>query len=177
MSVVIETTIGDVTIDLFVEERPITCKNFINLCKMKYYNYCTFHFIQRDFIAQTGDPTGTGTGGESVYARIFGDKGRFIESEKKPKIKHDRLGLVSMVNNGDNLHGSQFFFTLCHSLDYLDGVHTVFGHIVEGEDVLVKLNDTICDEKNHPYQDIMITHTVILDDPFPPIEGWFNCVL
>jgi len=172
MSVVIETTLGDITVDLYVHQRPATCKNFLKLCQVKYYNYCAFHFIQRDFIAQTGDPTGTGSGGESVYARLPGYTGaKFIDAEKKPKIKHNRFGLISMVYNGENGHGSQFFFTLCHSLDYLDNVHTVFGEVVEGEEVLVKLNDTICDEKHQPYQDVLITHTVVLDDPFPDIPG------
>lgn len=173
MSVVIETTIGDITVDLYIEQRPMTSKNFLKLCQMKYYNNCAFHFVQRDFIAQTGDPSGTGTGGQSVYSLVSGSdqQSRFIEAEKKPKLKHDRLGLISMVNNGENLHGSQFFFTLCDSLNYLDNVHTVFGEITEGNDVLVKLNDTICDDNHRPYQDIMITHTVILDDPFPDIVG------
>ncbi|XP_046910504.2 peptidyl-prolyl cis-trans isomerase-like 4 [Dermatophagoides farinae] len=173
MSVVIETTIGDITVDLYIEQRPMTSKNFLKLCQMKYYNNCAFHFVQRDFIAQTGDPSGTGTGGQSVYSLVSGSdqQSRFIEAEKKPKLKHDRLGLISMVNNGENLHGSQFFFTLCDSLNYLDNVHTVFGEITEGNDVLVKLNDTICDDNHRPYQDIMITHTVILDDPFPGIAG------
>ncbi|KAJ6222484.1 hypothetical protein RDWZM_001029 [Blomia tropicalis] len=173
MSVVIETTLGDITVDLFITDRPQTCQNFLKLCAIKYYNHCSFHFVQRDFIAQTGDPTGTGRGGESVYSRIGNANGspQFIVAETKPKIKHDRFGLISMVNNGDGGHGSQFFFTLCHSLDYLDGFHTVFGEVAEGEDVLIKLNDTICDEKHQPYQDILITHTVILDDPFPDIEG------
>jgi len=59
MSVIIETTLGDITIDLFVDERPRCCLNFLKLCKVKYYNYCLFHSVQRNFVAQTGDPTGT----------------------------------------------------------------------------------------------------------------------
>lgn len=173
MSVVIETTIGDITVDLYIQHRPQSCNNFLKLCKIKYYNGCNFHFIQRDFIAQTGDPTNSGKGGRSAYSFISDsiDELKFIQAERKPKIKHNRFGLISMVNNGENLHGSQFFFTLCDSLDYLDDIHTVFGEVVEGENVLVKLNDTICDEQHRPYQDIIITHTVILDDPFPEIKG------
>ena len=171
MSVVIETTIGDITVDLFVEERPQICKNFLKLCKIKYYNHCLFHFLQRDFIAQTGDPTGTGSGGESVWSKVHGENGKFFQTERNPKIKHDRAGLISMVNNGENLHGSQFFLTLSHSLDYLDNVHCVFGEVVEGMDTIIKLNDVIYDDKNRPYQDILISHTVILDDPFPEIEN------
>lgn len=76
-----------------------------------------------------------------------------------------------MANNGDNLHGSQFFITLGDDLDYLDGVHTVFAEVVEGFDILDKLNDAICDDDNRPYQDIRINHTVILDDPFDDPSG------
>ena len=67
MSVILETSLGDITIDLFVKECPNTCKNFLKLCKIKYYNNCLFHNIQKDYIIQTGDPTGTGKGGESIY--------------------------------------------------------------------------------------------------------------
>lgn len=174
MSVVIETTLGDITVDLFIEDSPMCCQNFLKLCQMKYYNLNKFHFVQKGFIAQTGDPTNTGKGGECVYALIKGTDprmNRYIDARKKGIIKHDRVGLISMVNNGDGFHGSQFFFTLCSNLSYLDQVHTVFGEIVEGADVLAKINEAICDEHNRPYQDILITHTVVLHDPFPEIEG------
>jgi len=85
MSVVLETTIGDLTIDLFTEERPHSCKNFLKLCKLKYYNFCLFHHIQSNFVAQTGDPTGTGSGGESVYGILSGKDARYYEGEKKTK--------------------------------------------------------------------------------------------
>lgn len=167
----IETTIGDITVDLLIQDRPRTCFNFLKLCKMKYYNYCLFHHVEKDFIAQTGDPTGTGTGGHCVYHEISSENGKFLESEKLPKIRHTRNGTVSMVNNGDNLHGSQFFITLSEDLDCLDDNHTVFGYVAEGFDVLDQLNLTICNDSKRPYKDIFITHTVILDDPFPdPIQ-------
>lgn len=171
MSVVIETTLGDITVDLYVSQRPQICKNFLKLCALKYYNGSLFHFVQTDFIAQTGDPTGTGKGGESVWSRIHGDSGRFFQTELLPKIKHDRAGLISMVNNGENLHGSQFFFTLSHTLDYLDNVHSVFGEVVEGMEIVHKLNEIISDDQHRPYKDVLISHTVILDDPYPAIEG------
>ncbi|XP_054164132.1 peptidyl-prolyl cis-trans isomerase sig-7-like [Oppia nitens] len=167
MSVVIETTIGDITVDLFVKERPRCCLNFLKLCQIKYYNFCVFHYIQHNFIAQSGDPTGTGSGGDSVFLQLYGENGRMFEMETKPKIKHRRKGLVSMVNNGEGLHGSQFFITLADELDYLDGKHTVFGEVAEGMEVLDKFNEVLCDTNHKPYKDILITHTVILDDPFP----------
>jgi len=170
MSVVIETTVGDITVDLFITHRPQTCKNFLKLCKIKYYNFCLFHSIQANFIAQTGDPTETGTGGESVFGVVHGKEQRYYEAEKMPKIKHDKAGLLSMVNCGDNMLGSQFFITLSDDLQSLEE-HCAFGEVVEGMEVLVKLNDAICDSQFRPYQDIRITHTVILEDPFDDIPG------
>ncbi|XP_077367158.1 peptidyl-prolyl cis-trans isomerase-like 4 [Festucalex cinctus] len=170
MAVLLETTLGDIVIDLFTEERPKACLNFLKLCKIKYYNYCLIHNVQRDFIIQTGDPTGTGRGGESIYCKLYGDQARFFDSEKMPRIKHRKKGTVSMVNNGSDQHGSQFLITTGENLDYLDGVHTVFGEVSEGLDVVTKINETFVDTDFVPFQDIRINHTVILDDPFddPP---------
>uniref|UniRef100_A0A0P4VTD5 peptidylprolyl isomerase n=1 Tax=Rhodnius neglectus TaxID=72488 RepID=A0A0P4VTD5_9HEMI len=170
MAVVIETTVGDITVDLYTEERPQTCKNFLKLCKIKYYNFCLFHSIQANFIAQTGDPTGIGTGGESVFGIVYGNESRYYEGEKMPKIKHNKPGLLSMVNCGNNMLGSQFFVTLGTDLQSLEE-HCVFAEVTEGHDILVKLNDAICDHQHRPYQDIRITHTVILDDPFEDLPG------
>jgi len=171
MSVVIETTQGDITLDLFVKERPKTCLNFLKLCKLKAYNMNLFHTIQADFIAQTGDPTGTGRGGESIFSQLYGPQARFFEAETVPRIKHTKQGLVSMVNCGENVLGSQFFLTLGDELDYLDGEHCVFGEVVEGEEVLSKINNTITDGSGRPYQDIRITHTVVLHDPYDDPSG------
>ncbi|XP_046878327.1 peptidyl-prolyl cis-trans isomerase-like 4 [Hypomesus transpacificus] len=170
MAVLLETTLGDIVIDLFTEERPKTTLNFLKLCKIKFYNYCLVHNVQRDFIVQTGDPTGTGRGGESVFSKLYGDQARFFDVEKVPRIKHRKKGIVSMVNNGSDQHGSQFLITTGENLDYLDGVHTVFGEVSEGMDVLAKINETFVDKDFIPFQDIRINHTVILEDPFddPP---------
>jgi len=170
MSVVIETTQGDITVDLFLKQRPKTCLNFLKLCKLKAYNMNLFHTVQADFIAQTGDPTGTGRGGESIFSQMYGPQARFFEAETVPRIKHTKHGLISMVNCGDNVLGSQFFLTLGDELDYLDE-HCVFGEVVEGEEVLSKINDTITDGSGRPYQDIRITHTVVLHDPYDDPSG------
>ncbi|KAL0967353.1 hypothetical protein UPYG_G00251180 [Umbra pygmaea] len=166
MAVLLETTLGDIVIDLFTEERPKTSLNFLKLCKIKFYNYCLIHNVQRDFIVQTGDPTGTGRGGESVYGILYGDQARYFDAEKNPRIKHRKKGMVSMVNNGSDQHGSQFLITTGENVDYLDGVHTVFGEVSEGMDVLAKINETFVDKDFIPFQDIRINHTVILEDPF-----------
>lgn len=169
---VVETTIGDFTVDLYTEERPQTTRNFLKLCKLKYYNWNLFHSVQTNFIAQTGDPTGTGKGGESVYGIVLGEKARYYEAEQMPKIKHSRIGLLSMVNCGNNMLGSQFFITLGSELQSLDNEHCVFGEIAEGLEVILKFNETICDGDQRPYQDIRISHTVILEDPFDDPLGF-----
>ncbi|XP_048344919.1 peptidyl-prolyl cis-trans isomerase-like 4 isoform X2 [Sphaerodactylus townsendi] len=171
MAVLLETTLGDLVVDLYTEERPRACLNFLKLCKIKYYNYCLIHNVQRDFIIQTGDPQGTGRGGESIFCKLYGDQAKFFESEKVPRIKHKKRGTVSMVNNGSDQHGSQFLITTGENLDYLDGVHTVFGEVTEGIDVLMKINETFVDKDFVPYQDIRINHTVIIDDPFDDPSG------
>ncbi|TDG42152.1 hypothetical protein AWZ03_011440 [Drosophila navojoa] len=172
MSVVIETTLGDLTVDLFTDERPIACLNFIKLCQLKYYNYNLFHTVQQGFIAQTGDPSGLGNGGSSVWGVVEGIQKRFFEAEYLPKIYHSSAGMLSLVSAGKNLVGSQFFFTLGENLTSLDGNHCVIGEVVEGHEVLRKLNDAIVDEDFRPYQDIRITHTVVLEDPFPNPRGF-----
>jgi len=172
MSVLIETTLGDIVIDIFVKERPRCALNFLKLCKTKYFNMNLFHFVQRNFVVQTGDPTGTGKGGRSIFQTLQGDDYKFFQPQIQPKIKHEMIGAVSMVNNGNNLHGSQFLITLRNNLDSLDGAgHTVFGQVVEGLDVLTEIGDKHVDEEMRPYQDIRITHTVVIDDPLEDPPG------
>lgn len=134
MSVVIETSLGDVTVDLFITERPKASLNFLKLCKLKYYNFNLFHTIEPGFIAQCGDPTGAGDGGESVWGVLEGKQKRFFEAECLPKIRHTEPGLLSMVSTGDNMIGSQFIFTLGPDLASLDGVHCVIGEVTEGHE-------------------------------------------
>lgn len=171
MAVLLETTLGDLVVDLYPEERPRCSLNFLKLCKIKYFNFNLIHSIQRNFMAQTGDPTGTGKGGASIFSKLYGDQAKYFEMENSPRIKHRKKGALSMVNNGENMHGSQFFLTLAEDLDYLDGQHTVFGEVTEGFDVLDKINEAFCDKGNRPYQDIRISHTIVLEDPFDDPDG------
>ena len=115
---------------------------------------CLFHSVQTHFVAQTGDPSGTGrSGGESIYRRLYGDQAKYFEGDILPKIKHSAPGTISMVSAGNNMFGSEFFVTLADNLESLDaGQHCVFAKIVEGLDILETLNETICDEENRPYQ-------------------------
>ncbi|PPR95702.1 hypothetical protein GOBAR_AA24967 [Gossypium barbadense] len=164
------TSLGDIVVDLFTDKCPLTCKNFLKLCKIKYYHGCLFHTVQKDFTAQTGDPTGTGSGGDSVYKFLYGDQARFFGDEIHHDIKHSKTGTVAMASAGENLNASQFYFTLRDDLDYLDGKHTVFGEVAEGLETLTRINEAYVDEKSRPYKNIRIKHTHILDDPFddPP---------
>ncbi|CAK7355464.1 unnamed protein product [Dovyalis caffra] len=133
---------------------------------IKYYNGCLFHTVQKDFTAQTGDLTGTGAGGDSVYKFLYGDQARFFSDEIHLDLKHSKTGTVAMASAGENLNASQFYFTLRDDLDYLDGKHTVFGEVAEGLETLARINEAYVDEKNRPFKNIRIKHTYILDDPF-----------
>lgn len=172
MSVLIETSLGNIVIDLYVKECPRTCLNFLKLCKIKYYNNCLFYDIQKDFVAQTGDPDNTGRGGNSIYGIIKGDKYRYFDDEIRVPFRHNKLGVVSTANIGPNMNSSTFFIQLTdRDLPYLNDKHTIFGKVEEGFEVLEKLNKLYVDKDNRPYQNIRIKHTAILDDPFEDPNG------
>ncbi|KAI4365716.1 hypothetical protein MLD38_021680 [Melastoma candidum] len=166
MSVMLVTSLGDIVVDLYTEKCPLTCKNFLKLCKIKYYNGCLFHTIQKDFTAQTGDPTGTGKGGDSIYKFLYGDQARFFTDEIHHDLKHAKIGTLAMASAGENLNASQFYFTLRAGLDYLDGKHTVFGEVAEGLETLTRINEAFVDERGRPYKNMRVRHTYVLDDPF-----------
>lgn len=113
------TDVGDIKIELFCEDCPKTCENFLALCASDYYNGSLFHRNIKGFIVQTGDPTGTGKGGNSIWERKFDD-------EFKDNLKHTDRGMVSMANSGPNTNASQFFFTYA-AQPHLDLKYTVFG--------------------------------------------------
>ena len=172
MAVLLETSKGDMVIDLHVDACPRTCKNFLKLCKIKYYNDVLFHTVTKDFVVQTGDPTGTGKGGDSVYGKLYGDQARFFEDEIRATLKHGAKGTVSMASGGgENRNASQFLITARADCDALDGKHTVFGVVAEGLDVLDAINEAYCDDRGRPWQNIRIKHTVVLDDPFEDPPG------
>ena len=120
-SAVLYTENGNITIDLFEDKVPLTVENFINLSKSGFYNNVGFHRIIPGFMAQTGDPTGTGTGGP----------GYTFEDEFHPELVHKGEGIVSMANRGPNTNGSQFFITYV-STPHLDGKHSIFGKVTSG---------------------------------------------
>lgn len=172
MSVILETSLGDLVVDLFVEQAPKACENFLKLCKMKYYNNCLIHTVEKDFIAQTGDPTNTGKGGESIWGLLYGSQARFFGAEFHPSLSHTKPGLLSTANTlGKDKNTSTFFLTLGYDLQRLDKRHTIFGEVVEGMDVLLQVNETFCDDEGHPFRVVRIRHTPVLDDPFPDPSG------
>ena len=116
---------GDIVIELFTDKAPKTVNNFVFLARDGFYDGVTFHRVIPDFMAQGGDPTGTGMGGPGYK---FAD-------EFHPDLKHSKPGILSMANAGRNTNGSQFFITFAPA-PWLDGKHAVFGQIVKGMDVL-----------------------------------------
>jgi len=122
---IIKTEKGDILIDLYEDLVPVTVNNFVFLARQGYYDGVTFHRVIPGFMAQTGDPTGTGAGGPGY---TFAD-------EFTPELRHDSKGIVSMANAGANTNGSQFFFTFAPQ-PHLDDHHSVFGKVLEGMDVL-----------------------------------------
>ncbi|CAL8460649.1 g179 [Coccomyxa elongata] len=167
MAVLLETSKGDIVVDLYAEECPLAARNFLKLCKIKYYNNVLFHNVQQNFIAQTGDPTGTGTGGDSIYGIMYGEQAHFFEDEIRPHLRHKKRGMVAMAGAGEDRNASQFYITLAKDLDSLDEKHTVFGEVSEGLEVLDAINEALCDDRGRPLQNIRIRHTILLDDPFP----------
>jgi len=125
---VIETTAGSLTVDLAQDRAPTTVNNFVFLAQQRFYDGVPFHRVLEDFMAQTGDPTGTGRGGPGYQ----------FEDEFHEELRHDGKGVLSMANAGPNTNGSQFFLTFGET-PWLDGRHPVFGRVIEGEEVLDRL--------------------------------------
>ena len=171
MSVLIETSKGDIIIDLFTDACPVACKSFLKLCKTKSYNYCLFHNVQPGSLIQTGDPTGTGTGGESIYRRLYGDQATYFDDEIHRRLRHVKPGCVSMASPKPNANGSQFFITVAGDQTHLDDRYTLFGEVAEGLEVAQEISNAYADPDGRPFQNIRIRHTIVLDDPFPDPPG------
>ena len=124
----VTTDKGEMLIKLYADKVPVTVNNFVFLARNGYYDDTIFHRVIADFMAQAGDPTGTGRGGP----------GYNFKDEFDPSLKHNKRGILSMANAGPNTNGSQFFIT--HGpTPWLDGKHAVFGEVVNGLDVLMSI--------------------------------------
>jgi peptidyl-prolyl cis-trans isomerase B (cyclophilin B) len=122
---VISTQYGDIKLELFDDQTPKTCANFEKLAQEGFYDGLSFHRVIDDFMIQGGCPVGNGTGGPGYQ----------FEDEFHPDLKHDGPGTLSMANAGPNTNGSQFFITHV-PCPWLDGKHTVFGKVIEGQEVV-----------------------------------------
>ncbi len=127
-SATIATERGDIVVELYADKAPATVNNFVFLARDGYYDGVAFHRVIANFMAQTGDPTGTGRGGP----------GYKFSDEFEPSLRHDGPGVLSMANAGPNTNGSQFFITH-KATPHLDGKHAVFGRVVEGMDVVYSI--------------------------------------
>uniref|UniRef100_A0A2K5BV01 Spliceosome-associated protein CWC27 homolog n=1 Tax=Aotus nancymaae TaxID=37293 RepID=A0A2K5BV01_AOTNA len=160
--VLLKTTAGDIDIELWSKEAPKACRNFIQLCLEAYYDNTIFHRVVPGFIVQGGDPTGTGTGGESIYGAPFKD-------EFHSRLRFNRRGLVAMANAGSHDNGSQFFFTLGRA-DELNNKHTIFGKVT-GDTVynMLRLSEVDIDDEERPHNPHKIKSCEVLFNPFDDI--------
>ena len=173
--VTVHTNLGDFTLELFPEVAPKTVENFVTHAKNGYYNGVIFHRVIEDFMIQGGDPTGTGMGGESIYGRTFEDE--------FSREAFNLYGTLSMANAGPNTNGSQFFIVTAKQVPaqmlkqlkdggwpeeiveeyakvggtpWLDHRHTVFGRVVEGMDVVLKIEGVEHNAQDRPLEDVAI---------------------
>ncbi|KAF1358868.1 peptidyl-prolyl cis-trans isomerase [Lizonia empirigonia] len=154
--VALDTTVGLITVELYNEHAPKTCKNFATLAQRNYFNDLIFHRIIPNFMIQGGDPTGTGRGGESIYGEKF-------EDEISPALKHTGAGILSMANSGPNTNGSQFFITLAPT-PWLDGKHTIFGRVKSGMQAVKKLGLVKTDREDRPVEEVKILKAYIIKE-------------
>uniref|UniRef100_UPI00398F1FFE spliceosome-associated protein CWC27 homolog isoform X1 n=1 Tax=Pristiophorus japonicus TaxID=55135 RepID=UPI00398F1FFE len=160
--VLLKTTAGDIDIELWSKEAPKACRNFIQLCLEGYYDNTIFHRVVPGFIVQGGDPTRSGTGGESIYGRPFKD-------EFHSRLRFNRRGLVAMANAGSHDNGSQFFFTLGPA-DELNNKHTIFGKVT-GDTIynILRLAEVEIDKDERPISPHKIKSTEVLHNSFDDI--------
>lgn len=146
INITMNTSKGAIKICMFAADAQVTCASFLSLASRGFYNGLIFHRVIDNFMIQGGDPTGTGMGGP----------GYKFECECNPALKHDKAGILSMANAGPNTNGSQFFIT--HGpTPHLDGKHTVFGAVTEGQDIVdtIRQNDEITSVEIHDCTDAL----------------------
>ncbi|MEA3369277.1 MAG: peptidylprolyl isomerase [Candidatus Ratteibacteria bacterium] len=139
---ILETNQGLIEIKLMFDAAPKTCENFTGLAAKGYYNGVIFHRVIKNFMIQSGDPTGTGRGGSSIWGVPF-------EDEVSSKVTFDRPGIVAMANAGPNTNGSQFFITTAKT-PWLNMKHTIFGEVISGYDVVKKIENASTDKSSRP---------------------------
>ncbi|KAH7106269.1 cyclophilin-type peptidyl-prolyl cis-trans isomerase [Auriculariales sp. MPI-PUGE-AT-0066] len=158
MSVTLHTSLGELKIELFCEAVPKACENFLALAASGSYDNCLFHRNIKGFMVQTGDPTGTGKGGQSIWGRPF-------EDEVRSTLKFNARGIVAMANNGPDSNKSQFFIAYSKQA-HLDGKYSIFGRVIDGADsTLDAIERTPVNEKNKPLKEIRLERVQIHANP------------
>ncbi|MFZ1729243.1 MAG: peptidylprolyl isomerase [Bacteroidota bacterium] len=149
--VVIETNMGNIEIEMYRTDAPKTVENFVQLAKKGYYDGIIFHRVISGFMIQGGDPTGTGSGGESIYGKKFEDETNANSPLYKTGYKR---GVVAMANAGPNTNGSQFF--ICHKDCNLPPSYTIFGNVVDGMDTVDKIAATKTGPGDRPVEKMIM---------------------
>lgn len=153
---IFETSKGNIQVELRPDLAPKAVENFTTHAKNGYYNGQIFHRVIKDFMIQGGDPTGTGTGGDSIWNKPF-------EDEFAPNAVFDKAGILAMANRGPNTNSSQFFITTVPTY-WLNGRHTIFGFVKEGFDVVKKIENVETSsryEGNKPLEDVKVISITI----------------
>lgn len=182
IKLIMKTTLGDMTFKLFKKNIPKAVENFVTHAKNGYYNGIIFHRVIKDFMIQGGDPTASGMGGESIWGKPFEDEFSINY--------YNFYGALSMANAGPSTNGSQFFIVQAKHVDnmmvaqlklggwpkeaiefyaekggtpWLDHKHTVFGQLIDGEDVLEKIASVETNFKDRPDEDVTILEILVFD--------------
>lgn len=154
----LQTTLGNLNLEIRTDIAMRTGWNFVTLCKKGYFDNTSFHRLIPGFMIQGGDPTGSGTGGASAF-----DGTRKFRDEFDTRLQHDRRGVLSMANSGPNTNGSQFFITF-RETPHLDLKHAVFGYVVGGKATLDRMEQVAADKNDRPVEEIKILSTVVFSD-------------
>lgn len=149
--VVIETNMGNIEVEMYRSDAPKTVENFVQLAKKGYFDGIIFHRVISGFVIQGGDPTGSGSGGESIYGKRFEDEINPAADVYKTGYKR---GVLAMANAGPNTNGSQFF--ICHKDVSLPPSYTIFGKVVEGMDVVDKIAATKTGPGDRPVEKMVM---------------------
>ena len=152
----IETNHGTIRFELLEQDSPKTTDNFIQLAERGYYDDVIFHRVIKNFMVQGGDPTGTGRGGASAQGGKFADE---INPTSEVYKTGYRAGTVAMANAGPNTNGSQFF--IMHTDYKLPPNYTIFGRVIEGQDIVDKIAATATDRQDRPAQDVVMNKVTI----------------
>ncbi|KAH0477103.1 MAG: hypothetical protein KVP17_003960 [Porospora cf. gigantea B] len=154
------TNLGPLNLELYCDQTPQTCHNFLLHCKSGYYKDTIFHRCIPNFMVQGGDPEGTGRGGVPAFSGVetFGD-------EFRAKLRHTGRGVLSMANSGPNTNKSQFFLTFA-SAEHLNDKHTIFGRLVGGKETLAALEALRTNQEGRPKAPPRIVEVIIYSDPF-----------